>query len=426
MSSRVIIDITELASWQGKLTGVPRVMDEISRRLSYDPTTIFVVWDGVIKTYCIVDYSMLSQARTEETGVVEALPIITTAGIHTFVKRMAVKNKLTRTMALKARDRVRSFQDSKAVVVPLPDAIRFTKTDKLLVLADWHGNDESFVDKLVTLKKQGITLIQMSYDMLPIVTPQYSGHSTATFMHYVQRVYPICDHIVTISDHTKKDIVSWFTTNSITAVPITVVRLGDDFHKSSATKPMDQEFLSAYKKDKKFVLCVGTIEARKNHTLLYYTYKRAVALGISLPTLVIVGRLGWLADNIHEIMIKDPQVNSKFIFLTNTSDEELSWLYEHCMYTVYPSFYEGWGLPVAESVMRQTPCLTSRTSSIPEVAGDLVDYFDPSSPDECLERMQSLLDLERLAIVKARLKSYKPTKWDDTFVKIKQVVEAQK
>jgi glycosyltransferase involved in cell wall biosynthesis len=109
----------------------------------------------------------------------------------------------------------------------------------------------------------------------------------------------------------------------------------------------------------------------------------------------------------------------------DASDSELVWLYENAKFSVYPSFYEGWGLPVAESLIRGVPCVASNTSSIPEIAGDLVDYFSPYSPEEIMEKINRLSGSPKLLGQKSRkIKTgYKATSWDDSY---KQVLAALK
>jgi glycosyltransferase involved in cell wall biosynthesis len=114
-------------------------------------------------------------------------------------------------------------------------------------------------------------------------------------------------------------------------------------------------------------------------------------------------------------MTTDPETKDKFVILEQASDEELSWLYENCQFSVYPSFYEGWGLPIAESIAHGTPCICSNTSSMPEIAGDLLTYFSPASTDECLQAITGLLKPGALDKAKDRLKDYKPVAWNDTF-----------
>jgi glycosyltransferase involved in cell wall biosynthesis len=162
-------------------------------------------------------------------------------------------------------------------------------------------------------------------------------------------------------------------------------------------------------------LCVGTVEAKKNHALLYYTYKLAQIRGIDLPKIVIVGRKGWNTENIVDIMSRDPEVKDKFVITESIDDEELSWLFDNCMCTILPSFHEGWGIPIAESVARGIPCICSNTSSMVEIAEEYVTHFSPASSDECLAAIQDILEPGVLEKRKRDIKKYRPTSWDDTY-----------
>jgi glycosyltransferase involved in cell wall biosynthesis len=297
---------------------------------------------------------------------------------------------------------------------PTTSAANPNRGDKLLIMADWHSSDHAFVDYVLELKQRGVVLGQICYDMLPIITPQYSGHATDSFTNYVRKVYPVCDLVLAISNNTKKDIAEWLAGQNLNVPRIEVFRLGDDFKMSEPLQP-ENIFTDAIKKQDDFLLCVGTIEARKNHALLYYTYKLAAQRNIALPNLIIVGRRGWRSEDIYEIMKTDPITKSQFIFLENASDEELAWLYQNCKFSVYPSFYEGWGLPIAESITYGTPCVASNSSSMPEIAGDLIQYFSPASADECLATISDMLLPGNIDKAKQKLKSYNPISWDQTF-----------
>ena len=126
------------------------------------------------------------------------------------------------------------------------------------------------------------------------------------------------------------------------------------------------------------------------------------------------GRFVW-----RDLMTTDPDTKEQFIFLHNVSDEELSWLYDHCLFSIYPSFYEGWGLPIAESIAHGKPCLASNTSSMPEIAGDLLTYFSPYSSDECLQAIVGLLDPRARQKATTKIKKYRPVSWDQTFDQIR-------
>jgi glycosyltransferase involved in cell wall biosynthesis len=417
----LIIDITELTTWQGKLTGVPRVMNELASRFASSQDTVFVSWDSMARDYKMHDITGIAQgyqAAVSSSGK----PTTKLSGTVKAAKKLKAKSPIAGKMlgwperAAKKILLPKVFQPSNQRISP-------SGGDVLFILADWHGSDESFVSQVEQWHKKGVKLVQISYDLLPIVTPQFSGHATDSLTRYTKRIYPLCEVIIAISKNTKKDVTNWLKSCKLPVPPIEVIRLGEDFVKAEPRKPMDRNFEEAIKGADDFLLCVGTIEARKNHALLYNTYKLADQQAIKLPPIVIAGRRGWKSENIFELMTSDSQVKNSLVILQNASDEELSWLYDNCLFSIYPSFYEGWGLPIAESIAHQKPCIASNTSSMPEIAGDLIDYFNPDSPDECLAAITKLLDPKKLKVAKERIKAYKPTSWDDSFWQVEKIVK---
>ncbi len=403
---KLYIDITELTGWTGKLTGVPRVMDEISRRFCAEDQVTFVIWRP--EGYVEVSYPLSQTSEVIDTRT-ESLPM-------RVAKKMHKKSRIARK-AVRVGRAIKTVSKKEAGSTAY---VHLRKSDILFVLADWHGSDPSFIEYLVNVQEHGVRLVQVAYDMLPIVTPQYSGHSTEMLKNYSSKVYPVCDLIFSISEHTKKDITSWLLGNKLIVPPISVIRLGDDFSKVEPSKPVSSNI------PKKFIMCVGTVEARKNHALLYYAYKLGFQKGIDLLPIVIVGRVGWLAEDICKIMRLDPEVKDKFVFLHDADDNELAWLYENCQFSIYPSFYEGWGLPIAESIAHGKPVVASNTSSMPEIAGDLINYFSPASPDECLKRIIELSDdtVRQEAIVK--ISKYNPHSWDETYQAVRHAIKGIK
>ena len=104
------------------------------------------------------------------------------------------------------------------------------------------------------------------------------------------------------------------------------------------------------------------------------------------------------------------------LILKDTSDAELVWLFQNCKFAIYPATYEGWGLPHAEALAFGKVSLTSNSSSLPEVAGDLVGYFNPYDPSDCLATIRKYLDPATLAAAEARIaREYKTTSWRDSY-----------
>src|SRR5262249_54027712 len=127
-----------------------------------------------------------------------------------------------------------------------------------------------------------------------------------------------------------------------------------------------------------FVLSVSTIEARKNHELLYHVWDRLVARhGDRVPPLVLAGMVGWGVPDLLTRIRLNPRLAGKGLILDHVDDHELLWLYEHSLFTLFPSFYEGWGLPVAESLTLGRPCIVSNAGAVLEASQRLVPALDP-------------------------------------------------
>jgi glycosyltransferase involved in cell wall biosynthesis len=427
--SKIFFDVTQLVGWKGGLTGIPRTTDEIAMRLKDLPNTEFIIWNTAQRKFKTVDihkyYEVQAPLNREyfkniKPGDVPEVPPF--GGRVTRKAKLVLGNLPVAGRYLKAANRrlkdSKAFKDANSLVTGEPNV----QPGDTLFIPCGVWDDKFYIDQLLEWKHSGSKLAFIAYDILPIVVPQFSGQWGAPMKDFIKKVTAECDVVFCISEHTKNDLEAWLKDNDLKAPPMAIIRLGDEFEFNDPVVPRDKLFAKSniQKTGEDFILCTGTIEARKNHTLLYYTYKLAKSRGIDLPKLVVVGRRGHRTENIIHIMQDDPEVNDKIMLLFDTNDQELSWLYKHCKFTIYPSFYEGWGLPIAESIANGIPCLTSNTSSMTEVAPKIADYFNPASPDDCLAAIQGYLDAKKYAKAKAKAKAYKPVQWDYTFEQVMQ------
>jgi glycosyltransferase involved in cell wall biosynthesis len=158
--------------------------------------------------------------------------------------------------------------------------------------------------------------------------------------------------------------------------------------------------------------------------LLYYAYRLANERGVELPQLVIIGSRGWLSGDLQYLIEHDPEMADKIIILDGINDAGLAWIYEHCEFTIYPSMYEGWGLPVAESLANGKFCIASSNSSVPEIAGSLIDYFSPYDSQQCFEMIAryaadpSVVRKKEQKIVQV----YTVTTWNDSYEQIRNAL----
>ena len=168
-----------------------------------------------------------------------------------------------------------------------------------------------------------------------------------------------------------------------------VVHLGSRF-TSNVQKNNRKRFFDQLE-PQKFWLSVCTLEPRKNLRRLLQAFRIYLEnTSIKYP-LVLAGGKGWMEDDL-ELLIDRSGLLDHVQLLGYVSDEELAWLYSKCFAFLYPSLYEGFGLPVLEAMGFGAPVITSNTTSIPEIAGDAVHYVDPLSE---IAMVEGLLKIER-------------------------------
>ncbi|MEJ8847091.1 glycosyltransferase family 1 protein [Variovorax rhizosphaerae] len=298
---------------------------------------------------------------------------------------------------------------------PIRPLAHFQQGDTYLTMGlDWdHGNK---LDLLYRAKKRtGLRVLNFAYDIIPVKFPHYypSG-KFELFSTYFATMGWTADRIICISECTARDLGGFLEQVGAPRPSMSVVRLGDTLPatmNSGKPSPKVAELLGA-----PFLLAVSTIEIRKNHECLYRAYIRLIESGFDVPKLVLVGMLGWRVDDFIYSLRNDPRVEDKIVILDQVTDADLVTLYRHCLFTLYPSLYEGWGLPVAESLAYGKFCLASNAASIPEIAGDILDYVDPWDVPQWTEKIRlycadpaALRSKEQLIANHYRLSSWENT-----------------
>jgi glycosyltransferase involved in cell wall biosynthesis len=291
-----------------------------------------------------------------------------------------------------------------------------------LIGASW--NVKGMLQSLVALKvERNLRLITHINDILPIYQPQlFAEELHELFEPYVLQVIEHSSLLTVISQATKRDIEIFINQKDLPQVPIEVITLGDNPLAGKVKRPA-----GIAKNDEDFLFVLGTFEIRKNYQLLYQVVKLSQLEAKPIPKIIIAGRRGWLSsDLIHQIK-HDPYASKQIVWLEHVSDEESAWLLNNCLFTVFPSLCEGWGLPVSESLKSGRFCLVSGVSSMLEFDEKLVDYFLPYDPRECLEKIRYYLHDRRYIHRNEEVsKNYQPVSWDDCFNEVARAVSAIK
>lgn len=306
------------------------------------------------------------------------------------------------------RERLVVHQDAD-----LFDAAPFRPGD-LLVLggATWERHD---MEQLRDLRDRvGVSLLFLCYDLVPIKFPHfYLPQQVGDFERFAEFIVREASLVLCISEATRRDLAAFASAKRLTLRQANVIALGHSLSPPSAGPPGD---LPSRVRPGGYVLYVSTIQVRKNHQMLYQIWRRfAERRGDDMPHLVFVGIHGWLVDDLVEMLGRDPLVASRIVILSRTTDAELAWLYRNCLFTVYPSLYEGWGLPISESLAHGKVCIASDNSSMPEAGAGLALHLDPLDFARWYREIETLIDdpRRRAAMEAAIAARYRRHDWSD-------------
>ncbi len=229
---------------------------------------------------------------------------------------------------------------------------------------------------------QVISILDLSYKYFPEAFKKNDLYKLALWGRYsVSRA----KKIITISDSSKNDIIKEY---KVSEDKVHVIPLGiKDIKDSNMTK---DELVSKYSINNPYILFVGTLQPRKNLVRLIEAFKIISESNKKLD-LVIVGRRGWLYDEILEAP-KTFNVEENVKFLETVDDSDLPALYKNAETFVLPSLYEGFGLPVLEAMKYGCPVVASNSSSLPEAGGKAALYFDPYNVDDIAKAILKVVD----------------------------------
>jgi glycosyltransferase involved in cell wall biosynthesis len=276
------------------------------------------------------------------------------------------------------------------------------------------------------LAARGIGYCVLLHDIIPIERPDLvSANDAATFGGWLQLVVDTAAIVFVSSQATKDMLLRWAALEGLAIRPrVVVVTFGStDLAAAVGAKDRFAPFGRGAIDCNGFVLSVGTLDKRKNQVLLCRIWRRLVAeLGPTrVPQLVLAGR-----NDLPEDQLGMSGLGDKVVNLQGLSDGEISDLYHGCLFTVFPSLCEGYGLPVAESLAHGKLCVTSDLPVIREHSGDLVWYFDPDSEDACYEKLRSAITRDDLRAAAERkiAEEYDPPSWRATSGMIVREIEA--
>ena len=252
------------------------------------------------------------------------------------------------------------------------------------------------------------------HDLTFLKYPQYCTTLVQRYLERIKRCLTWTDLIITFSENTKQDIIEHFNINS-EKIKITYEASRYSSHEVYFNKIKPLKNSIDYDFSIPYLLFVSTIEPRKNLITLIKAFDYLKEKHKIPHNLILIGQKGWKYQSSFEA-IKKSRYRESIYHLNYLSDELLAFFYHQTDAFIYPSFYEGFGLPILEAMTLGSPVITSNTSSLPEVAGDAALLINPNDVLELAEAVLKVIDDSQLRkeLIKKGRERAKLFSWERT------------
>lgn len=271
---------------------------------------------------------------------------------------------------------------------------------------------------LPRLKQRGVKIALFLHDIIPVTHPAYVHENTiVNFMDYLGSHLLFGDLIVASTKATQNALDMLTNQLGITGPPVLVDPLGSDLERTEERIISCNKALKNATESGKYVLMVGTIEPRKNHSLILKAFERNLFdQGLNL---IIAGRWGWQVEELKDYIMSHPRLGSQLFLFSELQDQDILYLYQNAYLFAFPSFVEGYGLPVVEALTLGTPVLASNIDVLRELGQDWCNYFDPHEPEEFIHLVMSCLESEaQYEHIRKKIMTYEPVSWNKAVEKM--------
>lgn len=291
----------------------------------------------------------------------------------------------------------------------------FSRSDVVITVNN-AGLIKSSASTLAAQKaKHGFKLVSFCHDVIPITYPHLTADGVKEeVITFVQTMINASDEIICNSEDTERELVKIASVFGLDSKPQTsVIHLAETISELNGTRPHIDGI------EKPFILYVSTIEKRKNHKLILDAIESLNNDGTLVPKVIFVGMPGWNVDELFRDLALNPALRYKdgtpIVTLAHSvRDEELAWLYKNARFTVFPSLYEGWGLPVTESLASGTPVIASNRGGVREASQNCAWIISPVDSKKWFDAIRLwVCDQEALSREKVRIQAFKKRTWFD-------------
>jgi glycosyltransferase involved in cell wall biosynthesis len=453
--ARLVLDVTTTALWSGPPAGIVRVESEFARwALAHVDELALGFFDPKMRAFRHLDRN-LAHMLISQKAAIDTLSFVNPARlgrrktdrIPAAVRPAAMWLLQFRRMALQATERVRLTTRSdrvaaltdrlqRAMMSPKyralmvrPDGSRrgFLRADAVLgeplaltardtlvcTGAGWTHND---IEAITAGKRRlGFRFVLFCHDIIPLMFPHfYKGADVEAQRRYCDLAFAAADLVICGSRTVAADVRAYCEARGIALGACAVSPLGANRNTSAAPAPLPAGLEAG-----RYALFVSTIEPRKGHRLIYDAWVKLLDAGIPQRShfkLVFAGRKGWMVDDLMRDLRRDPRIAGTLQVLPDADDATVSALYRDAAFCLYPSRYEGYGLPLVEAFRHGKAVLASTGGAVPEVVGGFSPCLDPAD-GEAWGRMLAawIEDPAARAVYETRIRaSFRHPDWDES------------
>jgi glycosyltransferase involved in cell wall biosynthesis len=454
VAPRIVFDLTTTAMWSGPPVGIVRAESELGRwGLRHLDRLVPAFFDPGTGGFRELDRNVANDLITQRAAI-DTLSFVSPARkgkrktdrIPRRLQPLAMWLLQSRRMALQTLERIRLthpnsrtaaiadtvqraiMSDKYRAVMVRPDGSRracvttdmilgppiaLTARDTLVCAGSGWTHDD--IRAIAEAKRRtGFRFVLLCFDIIPLMFPQfYKGADVAMHRDYCHIAFPLADLVVFNSNAVATDVRAYCEANGLALGRTAVSALGADIRPATAA-PVP---LPAGLEPDQYALLVSTIEPRKGHRMIYEAWLELLKAGIPHRArfkLVFAGRIGWLVEDLIADLRRDSRLEGTLEILTDADDDEIAALYRHAAFCLYPSQYEGYGLPVIEAFFHGKAVLASTGGAVPEVVGDFSPCLDPDDAAAWVDMLRLWIETPeaRAAYVERIRSSFQRPTWD--------------
>ncbi len=251
-----------------------------------------------------------------------------------------------------------------------------------IYLHSGHGSTRYLVFHQALQRHLNANLVFYLHDLIPIDYPEYTNQAKECQRHRerMQTMATTGSLILTNSEDTRSRFLAYCAEQALPTPPTKVLPIGVEDHilRAAQEPPPALPQRLTPKLRPPYFISIGTIEPRKNHMLLLHLWRQlATKLGENCPQLVILGKRGWQNHGILQLLDRSPSLASHVLEINDASDQEMIALLQQAQALLFPSFAEGWGMPLAEALALGTPAICSDIPALQECGQGQAIYLDP-------------------------------------------------